>query len=542
MSRRVTLRTALLLCSSILTASAAADDSNKKDKQTAEALQPAPLPLNEAARKMQLPVGFRATLFAGEPDVRQPIGFAIDDRGRLWVAECYAYPAWKATGNDRILIFEDTDGDGRFDSRKVFWDQGNYLTGLQLGFGGVWVCCSPHLLFIPDRDGDDVPDADPEVLLDGWSTKGVHNVLNGLTWGPDGWLYGCNGITAPSKVGAPGTPEDQRLDIACGIWRIHPTRRDFEVVVHGTTNPWGLDFDDYGQGFFTNCVIGHLWHLVPGGHYKRMFGNDYDPHVYGLLDACSDHLHWGGGKWTDSRGGKGVHSLAGGGHAHSGAMVYLGDNWPASYRNTVFLCNIHGNRVNHDTLARNGSGYVGRHGKDFLMANDEWFRGLELKYGPDGAVYLIDWSDTGECHERDAHGAHHDSGRIYKVTYKQPQKLGKLDVATLDDAELVKLHTHRNAWYPRHARRGPAGTGRRGQGPRRSPRGARTAARLRQRSPPQAARPVDVVRHRWHRRAVAPRPAGACQRARPLLGRPPALRPGAARRRHPGPIRRAGRR
>jgi putative membrane-bound dehydrogenase-like protein len=415
--------------------------------------QPEPVPLTEAARRMTLPKGFSATLCAGEPEVRQPIAMAFDDRGRLWIAECYSYPKWQEKGNDRILIFEDTNGDGRFERRKVFWDQANYLTGVLPGFGGVWVCSSPHLLFIPDRNGDDLPDGPPQVILDGWSNKGVHNVLNGLVWGPDGWLYGCNGITAPSKVGKPGTPDDKRLDINCGIWRYHPTREVLEVVCHGTTNPWGLDFNDWGEAFFTNCVIGHLWHMIPGGHYKRMFGNDYNPHVYELIDACSDHLHWGGGEWTTSRGGKGIHSAPGGGHAHSGAMVYLGDSWPDEYRNSLFVCNIHGNRVNHDLIERRGSGYVGKHAPDFLLANDEWFRGINLTYGPDGSVYVIDWSDTGECHEKDAHGAHHDSGRIYKIAYGRPRPIGDLNLARLSSDELVKLQLHRNDWHVRQARR-----------------------------------------------------------------------------------------
>lgn len=409
-----------------------------------------PLKPEEALKRIRVPEGFRVSLFAGEPNVRQPIGFCLDDRGRLWVAECYAYRTWQPEGHDRILIFEDTDGDGRFDSRKVFWDEGNYLTGLEVGFGGVYVCCSPNLMFIPDRDGDDVPDGEPQVLLDGWSTEGVHNVVNGLTWGPDGWLYGLNGITSPSKVGKPGCKDEDRVEMACGVWRYHPTQHRFEVVAHGTTNPWGLDYDDHGQFFFTNCVIAHLWHLVPGAHYERMFGQDLDPHSYGLIKSCSDHLHWAGTEWQKSRGGKGEHDSLGGGHAHAGAMIYLGDNWPEKYRGTIFTCNIHGNRVNNDILERDGSGYVGHHGKDFLMANDEWFRGLELKCGPDGGVYVTDWTDLGECHDRD--GVHRDSGRIYKVVYGEPRPQ-QVDIAELSDAELVALQQHENEWFVRHARR-----------------------------------------------------------------------------------------
>src|SRR6266542_1537511 len=200
-----------------------------------------PLPPREAPLRMTLPDGFQATLFAGEPDVVQPIAFAFDDRGRLWVAECLSYPHWlkdDKEGHDRILIFEDTDGDGRFDTCKVFHDKLANVSGLDLGFGGVWVCATPNLLFIPDKDGDDVPDGPPEVVLDGWSLEAKHNVFNGLAWGPDGWLYGCNGITATSKVGKPGTPDAQRVPFNCGVWRFHPTRRQFEVVAWGTTNPW----------------------------------------------------------------------------------------------------------------------------------------------------------------------------------------------------------------------------------------------------------------------------------------------------------------
>ena len=168
-----------------------------------------PVPLSEAATRMKVPEGFRVSLFAGEPDVRQPIAFEIDDRGRLWVAECFAYPEWTQTppGDDRVTILEDTDGDGKLDSRKVFADHLTNLSGITLGFGGVWLCSSPNFLFIADRDGDDKPDGPAETVLDGWNLKQAgHNVFNALTWGPDGWLWGCNGIQSRSNVGAREPP------------------------------------------------------------------------------------------------------------------------------------------------------------------------------------------------------------------------------------------------------------------------------------------------------------------------------------------------
>ena len=430
-----------------------------KDKPAVQPPKPAlkppvfldPIPAKEALTKFKLPEGFKISLFAAEPDVVQPIAFTIDDRGRLWVVENLSYPTWKETGSDRISIFEDTNNDGTFDKKKVFWDKGRYATGVLLGFGGVFVCDAPDLLFIPDKNGDDVPDGPPEVLLTGWSTKGKHNVLNALKWGPDGWLYGCNGITAPSKVGTPGTPEDKRVEINCGVWRWHPTKKIFDVVAHGTTNPWGLDFDEYGQMFITNCVIKHLFHVVPGGHYERMFGNDVNPYSYGLMQGCADHIHWAEGtKWTDSRGGKGDHDAPGGGHAHAGLMLYYGDNWPSEYRGRAFMCNIHGNRVNQDILERKGSGYVAKHARDFAFANDVFFRGLEMQYGPDGGVYITDWCDTGECHDYDT--ADIRNGRIYKITFGE-KKQAQFDFKNATVEQHIAFQKHSNEWVVRQSRR-----------------------------------------------------------------------------------------
>jgi hypothetical protein len=276
-------------------------------------------------------------------------------------------------------------------------------------------------------------------------------MVNGLTWGPDGWLYGRHGITAPSLVGRPGTPDKERVQVSCSIWRYHPLKQIFEVVVNGTTNPWGLDWDEDGQAFFSNNVIGHLWHVVPGAHYKRMFGEDFNTRTYELMESCSDHKHFAGGDWTKSRGGQGEHDVLGGGHSHAGAMIYLGDNWPDEYRHTLMMANTHGNRLIYDKLERKGSGYVAVHGKNFLLANDPWFRGITVSYGPDGGVYTSDWNDFGECHDND--GAYRTSGRIYKITFGEPKHTGPIDLQKLSDTELVKLLAHKNEWYVRHARR-----------------------------------------------------------------------------------------
>jgi len=411
-----------------------------------------PLSPQRSAERIKLPEGFRSTLFAGEPDLVKPIAMTTDDRGRLWVVESHSYPNWLPEGKqgrDRILIFEDKKGTGHFDSCKVFFDKGTNLSGIAVGFGGVWLCATPHLLFVPVHRGEDKPAAAPQVVLDGWDLKARHNVFNCLVWGPDGWLYGCNGILSNSHIGRPGLPQDKRVSMNCGVWRYHPVKQTVEAFAWGTTNPWGLDFDDYGEMFITNCVIKHLFHVVPGAHYIRMYGQDLNPNCYDLMPSCADHIHWGGGAWTTSRGGTGVHDAPGGGHAHAGAMVYLGDNWPDTYRNRIFMCNLHGNRVNQDVLERHGSGYVAHHGKDFLMAHDSWFRGLSLLCGPDGGVFVSDWHDTGECHDYDRVEPY---GRIYKVMYGQPAAL-TVDLSTMSDEQLVRLQLHKNDWWVRHSRR-----------------------------------------------------------------------------------------
>lgn len=406
----------------------------------------------ESLAAIQVPDGFRVSLFAAEPDVAQPIAINYDDRGRLWVAESFSYIEWKRNGKDRILIFEDSDKDGVFDKRTVFWDRGNHLSGFQIGYGGVWICDAPQLLFIPDADRDDVPDGEPEVILDGWSTKAEHNFFNGLTWGPDGWLYGRHGIKQPSLVGKPGTPDTERTELSCSIWRYHPTRGDFEVYAEGTINPWGLDWNADGQAFITTSVIDHFWHLVPGARFARWEGQgtSLHPHSYDLMKPTSDHRHWHGGE-TERRQ-RDDHDHEGGGHSHCGLVIYQSDAWPEEYRGRAFLGNVLGQRINMEHLARRGSGYVAKHGDDFLKSSSKWFRATDLKQGPLGEMMVAEWTDFGECHDRD--GIHRTSGRLYQISYGDARPpTDAFDVGTMSTEELVNLLEHENVWWRRHALR-----------------------------------------------------------------------------------------
>ena len=432
---------------------------NRGPARPADLQEFAGLSAEEAAKAMKLPPGFTVKAFAAEPDVTQPIAMTIDERGRVWVAEAHSYPVRvpEEEAKDRILIFEDIDNDGKFDKKTVFAEKLNLVSGLEVGFGGVWVGAAPELLFIPDGDRDDKPDGPATVLLDGWGYQDTHETLNSFIWGPDGWLYGCHGVFTHSKVGKPGTPEDERVKINAGIWRFHPTRHQFEVFAEGTSNPWGVDFNDMGQSFLTCCVIPHLFHVVQGGRFQRQAGQHFNEHTYADIQTIARHRHWVGNQWNEADRAKS--DQQGGGHAHAGAMIYLGQRWPKEYYNQLFMNNIHGARLNLDLLTPSGSGYVGDGAPDFCLTNDRWSQILYLRSGPDGNVFLIDWYDANQCHHGNTGGHDRSNGRIFKICYEDPRADPKdwvpndFDLAKSTDQELIDLQASKNDWWARTARR-----------------------------------------------------------------------------------------
>ncbi|MEB2775102.1 PVC-type heme-binding CxxCH protein [Algoriphagus sp. D3-2-R+10] len=406
----------------------------------------------EAAKAMTPPDGFKVTLAAAEPDIIRPISFTLDHRGRLWVVEGHTYPtpAPEGEGKDRILIFEDTDGDGTLDSRKVFTEGLNLVSGIEVGMGGVWLGAAPYLLFIPADFENDKPTGPPVKLLDGWGTDDTHEVLNNLRWGPDGWLYGTHGVFTHSNVGKPGSTDDERTKINAGVWRYHPTRHDFEVFTEGSSNPWGIDFNTYGHPFITVCVIPHMYHVIQGARYQRQAGNHFNPYTYDDIKTIADHVHWVGDRGPHA--GNFRSASAGGGHAHAGAMIYLGgDTWPEKYRNNIFMNNINGSRLNIDQLSRNGSGYVAKHQNDFMAMNDSWSQWLNFKYGPDGSVFAIDWYDQNQCHSPNPDVHDKSLGRIFKISHENDQWV-KVDLSKASSLELANYQTHSNEWYARQAR------------------------------------------------------------------------------------------
>ena len=447
-----------------LTACWAIDDPIQPWPDTDPAGKQGPVSAQIAAAGFELPEGFQVQVVASEPMIRNPIALAWDDFGRLWIAENGTYSErtiqFDPTLSDRIRILHDDNRDGIADRTSTFAQGLQRLTSIEVGLGGVWAMCPPVLLFLPDHNRDGVADGPGQVVLDGFhvSPDSYHTLANGLRFGPDGWLYGRCGASSIGAVRTPETPVEQAVPIHGGIWRYHPELRTFEVLSHGTTNPWGLDWNSDSTGFFINTVNGHLWQLIPGAHYRRPHSISPNRLVYEPMEMHADHFHWDTSEdWTASRGGQGIHDVTGGGHAHCGVSIYQGGKWPEPFVGKLMTLNLHGRRVNVERLERQGSGYVGRHEPDRFRASDPWFRGLDLAYGPDGDLIVLDWSDTGECHEHD--GVHRNSGRVYRFMggdtpawWSASQELLAAGLHTLSDAELLELHRHPNQWWVRQAR------------------------------------------------------------------------------------------
>ena len=261
----------------------------------------------EARDRMVVPPGFHVEIVASEPMIRQPVTASFDERGRLWVIEYLQYPnpaglkpvtvdQYLRTeydrvpdpppkgprGADRIKVLEDTDGDGRMDKATVFVEGLNLASGLAVGHGGVFVGQAPYLLFYPDKDRDDRPDGDPEVLLTGFGLQDAHATVNSMAFGPDGWLYGAQGSTVTAKI--------RGVEFQQGIWRYHPRTKQFELFAEGGGNTWGLDWDQAGNAFGSSNGAFIAFHMAQGGYYWKGFakhGPLHNPRTYGYLDAVA---------------------------------------------------------------------------------------------------------------------------------------------------------------------------------------------------------------------------------------------------------------
>jgi putative membrane-bound dehydrogenase-like protein len=385
-----------------------------QDKPPGPALSP-----REAIAKMTVPEGFHVELVASEPDIVNPVAMTFDERGRVWITESLEYPRMDAgPGRDRIKVLEDTDGDGAADKFTIFAEGFNIPSGIAVGYGGVWLANAPDILFLQDTDGDGRADKQ-EVVVTGFGRDDTHELPNSLTWGPDGWLYGLNGVFNASTV----EQGDKKFDFTCALFRIHPRTREFQLFAQGTSNPWGVAWDPQGNAFLSACVIDHLWHLTESGYYIRQ-GGPYPPFT-DPLRSIVDHKHQKA--------------------AYCGIHYFDSDAYPAEYRDRLYMGNIHGNCLNVDVLERRGATYFATPAPDFLSANDAWFMPVVQKTGPDGCLYVLDWYDRYHCYQdarRDPEGIDRLKGRLYRIRYQDSPRAEKFDLAAETDSQLIKrLHS-----------------------------------------------------------------------------------------------------
>jgi putative membrane-bound dehydrogenase-like protein len=389
-----------------------------QDKMPGPALSPA-----EALKKMTVPEGFTVELVAAEPDIINPIGMTFDEKGRVWITESLEYPRREpGPGRDRVKCIE-IGPDGTASKVTTFAEGLNIPSGIAVGHGGVWVANAPDILFY--KIGPDGKAAGkPEVVVTGFGRTDTHELPNSLTWGPDGWLYGWNGVFNYSHVKHKG----KEYKFTCAIFRIHPKTHDFELFCEGTSNPWGIAINENGDLFASACVIDHLWHLTETGYYIRQ-GGPYPPHTWPARSIV-----------------KHKHQKA----AYCGITWFDSDAYPEKYRGKLFMGNIHGGCINVDSLKRDGSTYFGSGEPDFLTANDQWFMPVVQKVGPDGSLYILDWYDRYHCYQdanRDPKGIDRLRGRLYRVRYKDTPRTQTFDLSKQSDEELLQHLKSPNVYY-----------------------------------------------------------------------------------------------
>jgi putative membrane-bound dehydrogenase-like protein len=416
----------------------------------------------EALKQMQVCDGFEVSLVASEPEIRQPLSVTFDERGRMWVIQYLQYPTPAGLkpvsvdnylrtkydkvpeppprgpkGADRITICDLSDDHRRAVKFKDFVNGLNLCSGLALGYGGAFVLQPPYLLFYPDKNRDDIPDADPEVLLTGFGMEDAHAVANSLTWGPDGWLYGAEGSTVTTRI--------RNIEFQQGIWRYHPITKEFELFAEGGGNTWGMDFDERGEVIAGTNFDEKMVHQVQGAYYVKNFGKHgalHNSFTYGYFN----HVPYAGYR---------------GKHISCGGISYHGGSFPPAFNGAYIHANVLDHAVYWSEMHPQGSSFTASFGGPLLKTEDELFRPVDCEPGPDGAVYISDWCDKRASHVDPLDTWDRSNGRIYRVQNHSVNiiepKLARLrqanfDLRSLSSDELVDLLSEQNQWFSRKAR------------------------------------------------------------------------------------------
>jgi putative heme-binding domain-containing protein len=374
----------------------------------------------EERLSFMLPPGFEVTLFASEPDITKPINMAFDEKGRLWVTQSSEYPiaAGPSGGKDRITILEDTNGDGKADKIQDFANDLNIPIGIIPIKGGAIAYSIPHVYKFLDTNGDDVADY-REVLLGPFEHKDTHGMVNNLFRGFDGWIHASHGFSNISKVA--GSDKDSIRMVSGNTFRFRIDGSRVEKTTDGRINPFGSDYDEMGYHYSADCHTLPIYQLIWGGNYSQW--GKKEPNM-GFAPTMMDY---------------GLNSTA-----LSGLVYYTDNQFPKEYQNSFYSGDVVTCRISRNTMEFQGSTPKATRQEDFLVSKDPWFRPVDIKIGPDGAMYVADFYNRIIGHYEvplDHPGRDRVSGRIWKITYKGQQR-EVMDWSKATEEELIQGMGH----------------------------------------------------------------------------------------------------